>query len=119
MMKKFGTLLQAKARKVADARTAMFTGQKINFTEGRSVLHIALRNRSTTPIQVDGKDVSESFFYIFFALENFRKKTISGAVKKMTSVSDMRRADPSPPTVSYPAKMVPNGPKPRPPIIEH
>ena len=36
---------------------AMFKGQKINHTEGRAVLHIALRNRSNTPIYVDGKDV--------------------------------------------------------------
>ena len=35
----------------------MFTGQKINFTEGRAVLHTALRNRANTPILVDGKDV--------------------------------------------------------------
>ncbi len=35
----------------------MFTGQKINITEGRAVLHIALRNRSNRPIFVDGKDV--------------------------------------------------------------
>ncbi len=36
---------------------AMFTGEKINKTEDRSVLHIALRNRSNTPIYVDGQDV--------------------------------------------------------------
>ena len=36
----------------------MFAGDKINFTEKRAVLHIALRNRSNTPIMVDGKDVS-------------------------------------------------------------
>lgn len=35
----------------------MFNGEKINFTENRAVLHIALRNRSNTPILVDGKDV--------------------------------------------------------------
>lgn len=35
----------------------MFSGQKINFTENRAVLHIALRNRSNKPITVDGKDV--------------------------------------------------------------
>lgn len=32
-------------------------GSPINFTEGRSVLHVALRNRSNTPILVDGADV--------------------------------------------------------------
>ena len=35
----------------------MFGGEKINFTEGRAVLHIALRNKSGRPITVDGQDV--------------------------------------------------------------
>ena len=35
----------------------MFTGEKINRTENRAVLHTALRNRSNTPVYVDGKDV--------------------------------------------------------------
>jgi glucose-6-phosphate isomerase len=36
---------------------AMFSGEKINFTENRAVLHVALRNRSNRPIRIDGKDV--------------------------------------------------------------
>lgn len=36
---------------------AMFTGEKINETEGRAVLHTALRNRSGKPVYADGKDV--------------------------------------------------------------
>src|SRR5690606_15576186 len=36
---------------------AMFNGEKINSTEGRAVLHTALRNRSDRPVFVDGKDV--------------------------------------------------------------
>ncbi|XP_030650249.1 glucose-6-phosphate isomerase b isoform X4 [Chanos chanos] len=47
----------AKARGVEAARDKMFSGEKINFTEGRAVLHVALRNRSNTPIKVDGTDV--------------------------------------------------------------
>jgi glucose-6-phosphate isomerase len=35
----------------------IFQGEKINFTENRAVLHVALRNRSNQPIHVDGKDV--------------------------------------------------------------
>src|SRR5579872_7187882 len=35
----------------------MFTGQKINITEDRAVLHVALRNRDNHPILVDGQDV--------------------------------------------------------------
>ena len=38
----------------------MFAGEKINTTEGRAVLHVALRNRSDRPIQVDGVDVMPS-----------------------------------------------------------
>ena len=48
---------QAKSRKEESYRDGMFTGQKINFTENRAVLHTALRNRSNTPIIVDGIDV--------------------------------------------------------------
>ena len=33
------------------------SGEKINFTEDRAVLHVALRNKANTPIIVDGKDV--------------------------------------------------------------
>jgi glucose-6-phosphate isomerase len=54
----FNQLIQlAESRNVVKAREAMFTGQKINFTENRAVLHIALRNRSNRPIVVDGEDV--------------------------------------------------------------
>ena len=48
---------QARARGIEAARDKLFGGEKINFTENRAVLHIALRNRSNTPITVDGKDV--------------------------------------------------------------
>ncbi len=47
----------ARACAVEDWRDRMFRGERINVTEGRSVLHIALRNRSGRPIVVDGKDV--------------------------------------------------------------
>ena len=42
---------------VREAAGRMFAGQKVNFTEGRAVLHVALRNRSSRAIFVDGKDV--------------------------------------------------------------
>ncbi len=42
---------------LSEAITAMFRGDKINRTEGRAVLHVALRNRSNRPIEVDGSDV--------------------------------------------------------------
>jgi glucose-6-phosphate isomerase len=45
------------AAKVGEWAKKMFSGQAINSTEKRAVLHVALRNRSNTPIMVDGKDV--------------------------------------------------------------
>uniref|UniRef100_A0A3Q4GBJ1 Glucose-6-phosphate isomerase n=1 Tax=Neolamprologus brichardi TaxID=32507 RepID=A0A3Q4GBJ1_NEOBR len=50
-------LALAKSRGLEEARERMFSGDKINFTEGRAVLHVALRNRSNTPTLVDSKDV--------------------------------------------------------------
>jgi len=47
----------AKARNVEQTRDAMFAGEKINTTENRAVLHVALRNQGDTPIVVDGEDV--------------------------------------------------------------
>lgn len=55
----------ARSRGVEQMRHAMFAGEKINFTEDRAVLHIALRNRSNTPILVDGQDVSLLFLYFY------------------------------------------------------
>lgn len=42
---------------VAERRDEMFSGEKINTTEGRAVLHTALRTESTVPVLVDGQDV--------------------------------------------------------------
>ena len=47
----------AKETDLAAAIDAMFSGEKINKTEGRAVLHVALRNRADREILVDGKDV--------------------------------------------------------------
>src|SRR5215471_11934029 len=51
-------LLQlARQQKVAERRDAMFRGEKINITEKRAVLHIALRAPRGTQIKVDGEDI--------------------------------------------------------------
>ena len=42
---------------MTEAAQRMFSGEKINWTEDRAVLHVALRNRSNRPIHVDGQDV--------------------------------------------------------------
>ena len=47
----------ANERELPAGIAAMFAGEKINVTERRSVLHVALRNRSDRPILVDGQDV--------------------------------------------------------------
>ncbi len=44
----------AKETDLSSAIESMFNGEKINRTEGRAVLHVALRNRSDRPFQVDG-----------------------------------------------------------------
>lgn len=49
----------------------MFSGEKINFTENRAVLHIALRNRSNTPILVEGKDVMPDVNAVLEHMKNF------------------------------------------------
>ncbi len=54
----FSHLLDLAAEcRVWDAMQAMFSGEKINQTENRSVLHTALRNFSGEPVYSDGKDV--------------------------------------------------------------
>ena len=56
--KAFGLLLQlARECGLKEAIVSQFSGEKINKTENRPVLHTALRNRANTPVYVDGKDV--------------------------------------------------------------
>ncbi|MCB0224645.1 MAG: glucose-6-phosphate isomerase, partial [Anaerolineae bacterium] len=63
---------------------AMFSGQKINNTEGRAVLHIALRNRSNRPIYVDGEDVMPEVNRVLAKMRTFSDKVRSGAWKGFT-----------------------------------
>ena len=60
---------------------SMFTGQKINVTEDRAVLHVALRNRSITPIIVDGEDVMPEVNAVLDQMKEFSEKVISGVWK--------------------------------------
>jgi glucose-6-phosphate isomerase len=62
----------------------MFTGEKINPTEHRAVLHIALRNRSNTPIIVDGEDVMPSVNHVLDHVRNFTGQIRSGAWRGYT-----------------------------------
>lgn len=74
----------AVAGKVAEKRDAMFAGEPINFTEGRAVLHTALRNRSNTPVLVDGKDVMPDVNGVLAAMGAFADKVRSGALTGAT-----------------------------------
>ena len=57
---------------------AMFTGEKINLTEDRAVLHVALRNRSNTPIFVDGQDVMPEVNRVLDKMHRFTEAVRSG-----------------------------------------
>jgi len=67
-----------------EAIGSMFTGQKINATENRAVLHVALRNRSNNPIKVDGKDVMPEVNAVLEQMKNFSEEVISGNWKGYT-----------------------------------
>src|SRR6185369_3328975 len=63
---------------------AMFTGQKINVTENRAVLHVALRNRSNRPIVVDGTDVMPEVNRVLGKMRSFSEGVRSGGWKGFT-----------------------------------
>ena len=63
---------------------AMFRGDKINTTEKRAVLHIALRNRSNMPIIVDGKDVMPQINEVFAKMRDFSEAVRLGKFKGYT-----------------------------------
>lgn len=68
----------AKECDLAGAIKSMFSGEKINRTENRAVLHVALRNRSNTPILVDGKDVMPEVNAVLEKMKTFSEAIISG-----------------------------------------
>ncbi len=57
----------------------MFNGEKINRTEDRQVLHVALRNRSNKPIMVDGRDVMPEVNQVLEKMAGFSEKVRSGS----------------------------------------
>ncbi len=67
-----------------DAINAMFAGDRINQTENRSVLHVALRNRSNIPIRVNGEDVMPDVNRALDQMELFSQRLLSGAWKGFT-----------------------------------
>lgn len=78
-------LLQlADQAELKDAIGKMFSGDKINRTEDRAVLHVALRNRSNTPILVDGKDVMPDVNDVLDHMKSFTERIRSGEWKGYT-----------------------------------
>jgi len=74
----------AKECKLDEAIEAMYNGEAINQTEGRPVLHIALRNQSNHPILVDGKDVMQDVNAVLAKMEKFSNSIISEEWKGYT-----------------------------------
>ncbi|HSQ40732.1 MAG TPA: glucose-6-phosphate isomerase, partial [Fibrobacteraceae bacterium] len=74
----------AKSRDLAKMRKAMFTGVKINHTENRSVLHVALRNQSDKPILSDKQDVMPGVRKVLAQMKDFSNKVRSGEWKGHT-----------------------------------
>jgi glucose-6-phosphate isomerase len=77
----------ARQQGLAEKIEAMFTGQKINVTEKRAVLHIALRNRSNRPILVDGVDVMPEVNLVLDKLRAFSDTVRSGGWQGYTGKS--------------------------------
>jgi len=87
-----GLLFQlARETGVPEHAARMFDGEKINFTEGRAVLHVALRNRSNRPVTVDGRDVMPKVNKVLAHMREFSEQVRSGSWKGYTGkpISDI------------------------------
>lgn len=74
----------ARECQLQDAIDAMFGGEKINETEGRAVLHTALRNRSADPVMTDGNDIMPEIRSVLERMRDFSERVISGEWKGYT-----------------------------------
>jgi glucose-6-phosphate isomerase len=70
----------ARAAGAEERRAAMFAGERINTTEDRAVLHVALRNLSDRPVMVDGRDVMDDVRAVLAAMEGFADALRGGRV---------------------------------------
>ena len=70
--------------KLEDGINGMFEGEKINVTENRAVLHIALRNRSNSPVYENGKNVMDDVNKVLDQMRNFSNGIIDGERKGYT-----------------------------------
>ncbi len=71
---------------VAAKREAMFTGEKINETEGRAVLHTALRNLDGTPVDVDGVDVMPEVLETLGRMEAYAAEVRAGDITDVVNI---------------------------------
>jgi len=69
---------------VAEQVQAMFDGRRVNITEGRPALHIALRNRSARPVLVDGRDVMPDVRLVLDRLRDFSEAVRAGKARGAT-----------------------------------
>ncbi|MEW6571819.1 MAG: glucose-6-phosphate isomerase [Nitrospirota bacterium] len=74
----------AEETKIKDSIEQMFSGRKINETENRAVLHVALRNTSNEPMFVDGKDIMPEVRRVLSQMKDFSHRVISGQWKGYT-----------------------------------
>ncbi|MDR6733924.1 MULTISPECIES: glucose-6-phosphate isomerase [unclassified Sphingobacterium] len=74
----------AKECGLAEAIEAMFSGERINVTENRPVLHTALRNQSDQPVYVDGQDVMPDVKRVLAQMKAFTENILSGQWKGYT-----------------------------------
>ncbi|EAA00173.4 AGAP012167-PA [Anopheles gambiae str. PEST] len=81
----------AESRDVVKMRNDMFNGERINVTENRAVLHVALRNRSNKPILVDGKDVMPEVNAVLAHMKEFTEQIHNGVWRGYTNkkISDV------------------------------
>jgi glucose-6-phosphate isomerase len=77
----------AEAADLPGAISKMFSGDKINETEDRAVLHSALRNRDSLPVYVDGRDVMPAVNAVLNRMKNFSERIRSGEWKGFTGKS--------------------------------
>ncbi|MEE2059806.1 glucose-6-phosphate isomerase [Rhodococcus artemisiae] len=73
-----------RAARVEDRRDAMFAGEQINVTEGRSVLHTALRLPRGSSLVVDGEDVAAQVHEVLDAMGEFTDRVRSGGWRGAT-----------------------------------
>jgi glucose-6-phosphate isomerase len=76
----------AKAADVEAKREAMFAGAIINSTEGRAVLHTALRNRANTPVMVAGRDVMPDVNGVLGAMAGFANDVRSAKITDVVNI---------------------------------